>query len=245
MRFVRNPPLFIFLLLALGPCPDGAAVAAECQGVTLTDAAEKIALARVAAMAPPRVNFIANPGARKPGCPSDESACALKAFLVPGDEVLAIVGDGPYVCATFKSPRGAETNGWLPRAALAFAPPTAESAQAWEGNWRRDGEASIRLKSRGGEVEVSSEASWGASDPDRVRRGAVNTGEIAGAGKPRDGILAVGYDPGASGAPPPRDAADCAARLRLFGRYLAVLDNGICGGANVSFTGVYVRAPGA
>ena len=32
--------------------------------------------------------------------------------------VLVIVADGPYVCATFKSPGGVETSGWLPRAAL-------------------------------------------------------------------------------------------------------------------------------
>jgi hypothetical protein len=77
----------------------------------------------------------------------------------------------------------------------------------------------------------------------RVRRGAVNTGELAGSGKPRGQALAIGYDPDRSGFPPADDAAaDCAAQLQLFGRYLMVRDNNKCGGMNVSFTGLYVRA---
>jgi hypothetical protein len=71
------------------------------------------------------------------------------------------------------------------------------------------------------------------------RSGAVNTGEISGGGEPRDGALAIGYANGS--APPPPGGPDCAARLRLLGRYLVVEDNGACGGMNVSFSGIYVR----
>jgi hypothetical protein len=34
----------------------------------------------------------------------------------------------------------------------------------------------------------------------------------------------------------------CAAKLELYDRYLLVEDNGRCGGVNVSFGGLYVRA---
>jgi hypothetical protein len=214
----------------------------DCGGVTLLDPQEKVALARVAATEA-RLNFIAGPGKRTPACPSAESACRLKAFIVAGDDVLVIAADGPYVCATFKSPGGIETSGWLPRAALQIAGPEPAPAQQWEGKGRRGGDAEILLKSHGDAVEVSGQASWGGSDPKRVKRGAINTGELAGEGKPRDQTLAIGYDPDGSGFPPAEDAADCAARLRLYGRYLAVEDNGACGGLNVRFTGVYVRAP--
>jgi len=232
------------VLLAGLPADAAFGVQVDCKGVTLLEAKEEIALARVTATEP-RINFIANPGERTPNCrPSAENWCRLKAFLVPGDEVLAIGRDGPYVCATFKSPEGVETSGWLPRAALTTVAPKPISAQAWDGKWRRDGEAEIVLKSHGDEVEVSGQATWGSGDPERARKGAVNTGELEGSGKPRDQVLAVGYNPDRSGFPPSQVAPDCAARLRLFGRYLAVEDNGACGGLNVSFSGIYVRAGG-
>jgi hypothetical protein len=153
---------------------------------------------------------------------------------VPGDDVLVIERDGPYVCATFKSPEGVETSGWLPKAALAVLAPKTISAQAWDGKWRDGVEAEIVLKSHGDEVEVSGKASWGG----------VHTGELEGNGKPRDRVLAIGYDPDKSSFPPSQDDAVCAARLHLFGRYLAVEDNDMCGGMNVRFSGIYVRTGG-
>jgi hypothetical protein len=207
------------------------------------DAQRKVSLARVVTT-DAKLNFIASPGKRTPGCPSTGDACKLKAFLVPGDEVLVNATDGPFVCAIFKSQAGTETRGWLPRAALELAAPEAAPAPKWAGKWRRDRGAEIVLKSAGDEVKVSGTAIWGASDPERVKRGAVHEGELDDSGKPRGQVLAIGYDPDRSGFPPARDAASdgCAARLQLFDRYLMVKDNGKCGGANVSFTGLYVRA---
>jgi hypothetical protein len=204
------------------------------------DAPDNVALARVVTT-DAKLNFIAGPDKRTPACPSTESACKLKAFLVPGDAVLVNATDGPFVCAMFKSQAGVETRGWLPRATLQIAPPEAAPAQKWAGKWRRDRGAGIVLKSDGDNVKVSGSAIWGDSDPQRVKRGAVHEGELDDSGKPRGQALAIGYDPGRSGLAPPEDADGCAARLQLFGRYLLVKDNGKCGGANVSFTGLYVR----
>ena len=98
------------------------------------------------------------------------------------------------------------------------------------------------IESRKDQVKVSGTAIWGSSDPQRVKRGAVNTGELSGSGKPRGQVLAIGYDPDRSGFPPPEDAASdiCAAKLELYGRYLLVEDNQRGGGVNY-FHGSYVR----
>jgi hypothetical protein len=207
------------------------------------DTPNQVALARVVTTQT-RLHFIAGRDKRRPACPSLGSACKLKAFLVPGDEVLVNVTEqGPYVCATFKTQNGILTRGLLPRATLQVASPEQAPAQQWEGKWRRDSEAEIVIKSRGDEVEISGTATWGGSDPQRVKRGAINTGELNGSGKPRGQVLAIGYDPDRSAFPPSEHEAPdiCAAQLELHGRYLMVEDNGRCGGLNVSFTGLYVR----
>jgi hypothetical protein len=133
----------------------------------------KVALARVVAK-DARLHFIA--GASKPSCPSAERACRLRAYVVPGDEVLVDAAEGPYVCTFFKSQRGTETRAFLPRAALQIAPPEARPARQWAGNWERDREAQIIIKSSGDELAVSGSALWGSYDPERVRRGLVNVG---------------------------------------------------------------------
>jgi hypothetical protein len=200
----------------------------------------KVALARVVTQEA-RLYFIA--GASRRNCPSAERACKLRAYLVPGDEVLVDAAEGPYVCAFFKPQRGTETRAWLPRVALQIASPEAAPARQWAGKWERDREAQIVIKSTGKDVEVSGSAMWGSYDPQRVRRGAVHVGDLEGKGRPRGQILAIGYDPDRSGFPPGKDEPpeNCAAKLELYGRYLVVEDNRGCGGLNVSFTGIYVR----
>lgn len=202
----------------------------------------KVAPARVATKEP-RLHFVAGAGEPSPGCPSAASSCRLAAYVMPGDEVLVDLSDAAYVCAFFKSQGGTETRGWLPRASLEPVAPAPAPARQWEGNWQRDRDAHIVIKSHGDEVEVSGSAVWGSHDRERVRRGAVHVGELSGAGRPRGQTLAIGYDPDRTSFPPAQDQPpeDCAAKLDLYGRYLVVEDNRGCGGLNVSFTGTYVR----
>jgi len=201
-----------------------------------------VALARVITEEA-KLYFVSGSRKQAPQCPSAATACRMKAYLVPGDEILINVADDPYVCARFKSQSLAETIGYLPRAALELVASEHPSIEKWDGTWRRDPEAEIVLKSGADEVTVSGNATWGGSDPQRVKRGAVHVGELEGTGRPRGRVLAVGYDPDRSVFPPDRGAAEdgCAAKLELYGRYLIVGDNGRCGGVNVSFNGVYVR----
>jgi hypothetical protein len=233
MRLFKQS-LFAGILLA---CPTLAAHAGpvDCEQ-------NKVALARVVSK-DSRLHFIAGKSERMPACPSAESACTLKAYVVPGDEVLVDATEAPYLCAFFKSQTGTETRGWLPRGVLQIAPSEAAPARQWAGKWQRDREAQIVIAAHGDEVEVSGNALWGSYDRQRVRRGAVHVGELSGKGRPRGQTLAIGYDPDKSGFPPGKDQPpeDCAAKLELYGRYLVVEDNGGCGGLNVSFTGIHVR----
>jgi hypothetical protein len=203
---------------------------------------KNLALARVVTKEA-KLYYVSGPRKGAAGCPSPVNACRLKAYLVLGDEVLMNATDDPYVCARFKTQSFNETIGLLPRAALQIVPPEQASIQKWDGTWRRDSEAEIVIESRGDVVTVSGNATWGSSDPQRVKRGAINTGELDASGKPRGRVLAIGYDPDRSSFPPADAAAPdvCAAQLELYGRYLTVEDNGRCGGLNVSFTGLYVR----
>ena len=206
------------------------------------DASKKLSLVRIDSKAP-KVNFVAGPSKKTPNCPSNDAACRLKAFLTPGDEALIEASDAPFACATYVSARGTETTGLLPREAIRPVTPEAVASAKWDGEWRRT-EAKIVLKTRGDVVKVSGNATYGAEDPERVKRGAVNSGELDGEAKPRGNTLAIGYDPDKSAELPTPEAAkdSCAARLSLYGRYLVVEDNLGCGGMNVSFSGVYVRA---
>jgi hypothetical protein len=221
----------------------GAARAAEpsCHGIDPAGQARTIALARIGG-GEPRIHFLANPAGATPQCPAVTAGCRKKAFLVAGDDVLVRTGQGDFLCATFKSRGGAETDGWLPAPALNTIPSDPAPRLAdWTGHWVRDEEGSVTLSARGGGLAVAGDATFGARDPDRVRRGAVNLGTLEGSGRPRGNVLALG--PGYDGTvPPPASSMDCLARLRLFGRYLVVDDNRQCGGMNVSFTGIYVRA---
>lgn len=189
-----------------------------------------------------KLYYISGPRKGAPECPSTANACRLRAYLLPGDEVLTNATDDPYVCARFKSQSFVETMGWLPRAALEIVSSEHPSAHKWDGKWRRDSEAEIVIKSDGDAVTVSGKATWGGSDPHRVKTGAINTGELEGTSRPRAQLLAIGYDPDRSGYPPAAEAAECAAKLELYDRYLIVEDNERCGGLNVTFSGLYVRA---
>ena len=229
-------PSFMLILLAFGTSAAPAA-SFECDGLPTSPALARVVTKQA------RLNFVAGPGKRTPACPSAESTCKLRAYVVPGDEVLVNATEQPYVCASFKASNGTETRGLLPRTALEVAPLGPASAEKWVGTWRRQ-EGLIEISRDKDQLKVSGNATYGGHDPQRVRRGAINTGELEGSGSPKGQLLAIGYDPDRSAFPPTDSAAldDCAARLQLFGRYLVAEDNGKCGGLNVSFTGIYVRA---
>lgn len=210
-----------------------------CPGVIVQGEENEVSLATV--KGGPRTYFISQSTETLSDCPSDSPACRLKAYLVPGDVVLARSSVGKFRCVTFRSVEGTETNGFLPKDALIDEPLTSPTPNDWAGKWVRDEEASITITVKGDALAVKGDATFGGGDPERIERGAVNIGEIEEMATPRGNLIAIGSDYDGMTKPTMLEANDCRVRLRLFGRYLAVDDNGGCGGLNVSFTGVYSR----
>lgn len=197
-------------------------------------------LASIAATNDARTYFLRN-ASDAPGCPSADAACRLKAYLVPGDEVVVWSHDGEHACASFSGAKGRVTTGFLPTAALVFADPAARDLADWLGTWTRV-EAEIRIEAAGEDrVVVSGDATWGAEDPERVERGGVHIGTIDPTTVAIGGESVVRF---ATGEEPddPEDEYRCRVSLQLLGDRLLVSDNFQCGGANVSFSGTYVRS---
>jgi hypothetical protein len=171
------------------------------------------------------------------GCPALTARCRRNAYVVHGD--LVLIGDvkGALVKATYTNPSGAPTTGWLPRASVELIAMPQQGEAAWIGEWSYD-ETTIDIDrgGRAGRLKASGSALWGTHDPDRVRRGGVHVGEF-------EEEAALKGDWIMFGASQPSTADDyvCHVSLRLIGPYLVGADNLNCGGANVSFVGVYRR----
>ncbi|MBQ0824409.1 hypothetical protein KBI52_29875 [Microvirga sp. HBU67558] len=205
------------------------------------EANRDVYLGRINTLAP-RVNFVKRDVFQK-GCPSSSAACRDKPYLVPGDEVVISGGNGDFLCASYAGRNGAVTDGWLPRAAVSVVPGEPVAApQGWLGTWQSGPEQTIAIGSGAqGTLTIKGNATWGASDPGRVARGAVNIGELDGEAPVRGPILSFGM--GEDGPLPydEADEADCRVQLLRLGSYLLVRDNAMCGGHNVTFTGIYRR----
>lgn len=206
------------------------------------DAESAVSLGRINDRSP-RVNFVKREVLQK-GCPNASAACRDKAYLVPGDEVVISGGSGDFVCASYAGRTGAVTEGWLPRAAVSLVrEPPIEQPESWIGRWRSGPEQTIVIEAAAGQgrLKIKGDATWGAYDPGRVARGAVNIGQLDGEAPLRRAGLSFGM--GENGTLPydEADEADCRVQMRRLGPYLLVKDNGMCGGHNVTFTGIYRR----
>ncbi len=225
---------FAFLLCALlgallAPC---AAQAEDrfCAGVGFADG---LTIGRIKADAG-KVFFRKN-GDRKNNCPSPEAACQDKAYLVAGDLVALGAKRGAFVCVDFDQGQGdrgqGDRAGWLPSQAIDPAPLATDPAQ-WLGDWKRV-EADISIAQARDGLFARGEATFGARDPEKIKRGAVHTGAFVGPLTLKDGKATL-LDSS--------DVSACALRLARAGDFLFVRDNGNCGGLNVSFSGVFLRA---
>jgi hypothetical protein len=224
--------LFSFAALAFF----GAAAQADdrfCAGANFSDG-PTLRIGQIAADAP-HVDFVRN-GDVDLRCPSVEPGCRDKAFLVARD--LVVIGRrlDEFVCADYWTAKSARS-GWLPAIALSPAKVSVNPAD-WSGDWKRV-EAEIKIKNAGGKLQAEGSATYGALDPDRVKRGAVNLGEFSGPLVLSDG---QGTFTDKDIYPNKPDSFSCRVRLARAGDSLFVQDNGQCGGANVSFTGLYRRA---
>lgn len=192
----------------------------------------------------PRTNFVKREELQK-GCPSADAKCQEKSYLVPGDEVIVTGSKADFVCVSYVDGKGRVTDGWLPRAAVTVVqnPPPVQPRD-WVGQWQSGPEQTIVIKpaSKPDQLTIKGDATWGAFDPERVKRGGVNIGELEGESAPEGVNLSFGMGENGTVAFDKADDADCKVQMRRLGGYLLAKDNGMCGGHNVSFTGVYRRS---
>lgn len=200
-----------------------------------------LAIARVAGPAK-RVYFLRNPDGRN-GCPDASAACRDKAYLVLGNQVIAGPAGKDFTCVDYLGAKGSDRAGWVASSSLERLPPATVGDADWAGTWKQV-EATIVVKPAGqGRLKLKGDATYGALDPDRVKRGAVNIGSFEADIAARGPTLA--FDDTTKGTVPVEqgDESDCKVWMRRLGPYLLADDNNNCGGMNVTFRGVYTRKP--
>ena len=163
------------------------------------------------------------------GCPAEGDRCRTTAYLVPGDTVIVSRLSDGFACA-FYPDAGGGTAGWVDAKRLFLQPlVNRQPIEAWLGEWRSAGNPVLRLSKRVGTLHVSGEAYWpgppGTHDWPTTHEGAID-GPVKFAG--HKGSYA--------------DDDMCEVRFTLLGAFLIAADNQQCGGANVSFSGVYTRS---
>lgn len=181
------------------------------------------------------------------GCPFQRD-CRRKGFVVGGDSVMVVASDERFACALYVGgpPKYVMTAGWIETALLSERSLRDYDAEDFLGRWGYGEFHEIEITdATDGMVHISGSAVFGAEDPERLARGAVNVGylnsfvpegdeEIAFT-VDGDGMVQDYYSYGVQG-----DRL-CRVRMRRDGPYLVVNDNYECGGMNVTFTGLYRR----
>jgi hypothetical protein len=214
---------------------------ALCRSVPELAANPALALGHISSAAD-RVHFVKDAAAQS-GCPSRAPACAERAYLVPGDRVIISARRDTFICATYINSQGVDRLGWLPADAVAADSTTPVALADWLGKWSRV-EAGITVKAgKAGALRIEGEATYGAKDPGRVKRGAVNTGEIEGDVTPAGDRLSFAMGDNATLPVDKGDEFTCKVWMQRVGPWLIVNDNSNCGGANVTFRGFYTRRP--
>lgn len=158
-------------------------------------------------------------------CPESEG-CQQKAYLIEGDEVLVNKIEGGWACAWYQGKKR-ETVGWIELVSLAPAADPLPETSDWLGTWKAWASTlTIEQQEHGPGLHVTGDSTWGSGASTHI-------GQIDGTFKPK-GRYAMTKDGDGK--------YDCAVEYTRIGRFLIVDDNNNCGGMNVSFDGVYVRA---
>lgn len=169
-----------------------------------------------------------------------------RAYVVAGDMLVASAVRGNFTSVTFVAPNGRTRSGWLQSMGLIRI----AEAKSWQGLWKAwESEIKLAPGRIRGSLHVEGSATWGANDPERVARGGVHVGEFAVDVRANGDRIAFSVDEGAEAGAMARPFGDapeethrCRVQMRLLGPYLLAHDNSACGGANVTFTGIYRRS---
>lgn len=154
--------------------------------------------------------------------PSGACPHRQKAYLVPGDLVLTANEAAGHRCVVYGTAKGRFIAGFLPADRL--TPHKEErrlSPDFLHGSWE-NAYASLEFsRGEGASVRLTGSATWEGETT-------ANEGEIEADAEVR-GQAAVFQD------------EDCALEVRRRGPYLLAHEDGVCGGLNVTFSGVYSR----
>jgi hypothetical protein len=162
------------------------------------------------------------------GCPNDSLKCRQNSYVVAGDRVVTGRAEGKYVCVYYPS-KGGGTAGWIEASRIK---PVRSKQQpplsAWVGTWSDEGNPIVRFYMRRGKLIVEGSAAWPSFKPSMTERpDGPNIGEIA------EAVATVGNR---------AFAQECEISFTLLENLIVASDPKMqCGGANVSFTGVYRR----
>ena len=176
----------------------------------------------------------------------DDQLKASNAYLVRDDQVLAMEPEGNWVCAAFIGPKGVLTLGFLKSTEVNLSDVKPISLNAWLGDWTTGKWQNLTLRrgSKLGWIGVQGSAFWSLRDVAELD-GGVHSGGIDGEAPLEENRVGFtrtddgSYQPYSAQA---RENFKCAIQLQLLSQhYLMVEDSGMCGGANVRFTGFYGR----
>jgi len=208
----------------------------NCNGVDWDD---KRALVVSKVVASQRINFIKSPyddDFTAAACPADTDACRKKSFLVPGDLVLTGQTRGAFTCVAYQSPLAQKqiwARGWLPSSTLTpVAPTPSPKALDWIGVWYHPGGPITISRANGGKLSIE-----GGMTVPTARD--FHNGQFQATARPNKDTIAFVDD----GSIPfeKTDEGECRVRMQRINQWLLVEDNSGCGGAGVTFTGLYRR----
>jgi hypothetical protein len=158
------------------------------------------------------------------GCPEGKS-CRSKEYLINGDEVITSRNYKGFTCVWYQPDRGHETVGWVRTTSLELPLYLTGLYDYWDGEWEYAGNSlKVSKTSKTDTFDVSGNAFWkGIGDN-------IHIGEVNATGTVQEGaIMTLKEYP-------------CEVTLKLLiGKYLIARDNLDCGGANVTFNGVYMK----
>jgi len=208
----------------------------NCNGVHWDD---KRALVVQKVTAHPRINFIKSPyddDFKATTCPADTEACRKKSYLVSSDLVLTGQTQGAFTCVVYQSPLARKqiwAMGWLPSSALTpVVPMPSPKVSDWIGTWYHPGGEITISRSDGGKLNIE-----GKMIVPTARD--FHTGGLQANATPEKDTIAFVDD----GSIPfeKTEEGECRVRIQRIGQWLLVEDNDGCGGAAVTFTGLYRR----
>jgi hypothetical protein len=192
-----------------------------CRNGAFPQDSESYSIATVKAKRGARVYFYGDDD----DCPNAKN-CRGKSYLIAKNQVIVSREFGKWACVWYQPKRGAETVGWIPSSNLTYSPGATPRARDWIGEWTfYENTITIAATKTENVYEVKGSAFWrGYGDN-------IHIGELDGTATLADGKLRYGFD----------GQYDCRATFSLVGKYLIGSDNLNCGGANVTFSGVYRR----